>query len=258
MKHSIKELGLLPSYRSKLAKLLTKLMSFAFIGMILLAAAPAMAQDGGGGGIQGALQNALNLIDGLGPIAPIVFVIMYIIITVSFLPASVVTLGAGAVFGIVKGTIFVFIGAMLGATVAFLIGRYLARDWVANKVSGNRIFKAIYDAIEKEGRKIILLVRLSPAFPFNLLNYGLGLTNVSLVDYVLGTVGILPGTILYVYLGGVVGSAAAGQERTPAEWAFLIVGLVATFAVVFIVTKVARKSLQESLPENAQPASSES
>ncbi|MEM9485540.1 MAG: TVP38/TMEM64 family protein [Cyanobacteria bacterium P01_F01_bin.116] len=236
---------------------LTKFMSFAFIGMVLMAAAPAMAQETSGG-IQGTLQNALNWIDGLGPIAPIVFIIMYIIITVSFLPASVVTLGAGAVFGIVQGTILVFIGAMLGATAAFLIGRYLARDWVSSKVSGNRIFKAIYDAIEKEGRKIIFLVRLSPAFPFNLLNYGLGLTNVSLLDYVLGTVGILPGTILYVYLGGVVGSAAAGQDRTPAEWAFLIVGLVATFAVVFIVTKVARKSLQESLPDTAQPASSES
>ncbi|MGD1854417.1 MAG: TVP38/TMEM64 family protein [Leptolyngbyaceae cyanobacterium] len=258
MKDSKKVLGSLPGHPSKLTKLVTKFMSFAFMGAVLLAAAPAMAQDGSGGGIQGALQNALNWIDGLGPIAPIVFVIMYIFITVSFLPASVVTLGAGAVFGIVKGTIFVFIGAMLGATAAFLIGRYVARDCVSKKVSGNRIFKAIYDAIEKEGRKIVFLVRLSPAFPFNLLNYGLGLTNISLADYVLGTVGILPGTILYVYLGGVVGSAAAGQERTPAEWAFLIVGLVATFAVVFIVTKVARKSLNESLPDGGQPVSSES
>ncbi|MEO0870176.1 MAG: VTT domain-containing protein, partial [Cyanobacteria bacterium J06642_11] len=144
-------------------------MAFAAMGMVLLAAAPAMAQESAGG-IQGALQGALNWIDGLGPIAPIVFVLMYIVITISFLPASVVTLGAGAVFGIVQGTILVFIGAMLGATAAFLIGRYLARDWVSNKVSGNRIFKAIYDAIEKEGRKIIFLVRLSPAFPFNLLN----------------------------------------------------------------------------------------
>ncbi|MEM8614705.1 MAG: TVP38/TMEM64 family protein [Cyanobacteria bacterium P01_H01_bin.105] len=254
MKRSKKVLS---SPLSKLTKLLVKFMAFACIGMVLLTAAPAMAQESAGG-IQGTLQNALNWIDGLGAIAPIVFVIMYIFITVSFLPASVVTLGAGAVFGIVKGTILVFIGAMLGATAAFLIGRYLARDWVSKKVAGNRIFKAIYDAIEKEGRKIIFLVRLSPAFPFNLLNYGLGLTNVSLTDYVLGTVGILPGTILYVYLGGVVGSAAAGQERTPAEWAFLIVGLIATFAVVFIVTKVARKSLQESLPETNQPASSES
>lgn len=253
MRRFRKGLGNKPSSLSKF----TKLMSFALAGMVLLAASPAMAQEASGG-IQGTLQNALNWIDSLGPVAPIVFIVMYVVITVSFLPASVVTLGAGAVFGIVKGVIFVFIGAMLGATAAFLIGRYLARDWVSQKVSGNRIFKAIYDAIEKEGRKIIFLVRLSPAFPFNLLNYGLGLTNVSLTDYVLGTVGILPGTILYVYLGGVVGSAASGQERSPAEWAFLVVGLVATFAVVFIVTKVARKSLQESIPETAQPASSES
>lgn len=236
---------------SPLLQRLVKFMAFTLAGLILLVATPAMAQEASGG-IQGTLQNALNWIDSLGAIAPIVFVAMYIIITVAFLPASVVTLGAGAVFGIVKGTIFVFIGAMLGATAAFLIGRYLARDWVANKVSDNRIFKSIYDAIEKEGRKIIFLVRLSPAFPFNLLNYALGLTNVSLVDYVLGTLGIIPGTILYVYLGGVVGSAAAGREKTPAEWAFLIIGLVATFAVVFIVTKVARKSLQSSVP-GAEP-----
>ncbi|MEM6255001.1 MAG: TVP38/TMEM64 family protein [Cyanobacteria bacterium P01_D01_bin.156] len=251
MKRSRNKLG------SPLSKLPMKFMAFTCMGMVLLAAAPAMAQESAGG-IQGILQNALSWVEGLGPIAPIVFILMYIVVTVSFFPASAFTLGAGAVFGIVKGTIFVFIGAMLGATAAFLIGRYLARDWVANKVSGNRIFKAIYDAIEKEGRKIIFLVRLSPAFPFNLLNYALGLTNVSLADYVLGTVGILPGTILYVYLGGVVGSAAAGQQRSPAEWAFLIVGLVATFAVVFIVTKVARKSLQESLPETSQTAASES
>lgn len=254
----MKRSGTIPGRQlPKLTKLLFKSMALAVMGMVLLAAGPAMAQESAGG-IQGTLQNALNWIEGLGAIAPIVFIIMYIIITVSFLPASVVTLGAGAVFGIIKGTVLVFVGAMLGATAAFLIGRYLARDWVSNKVSGNRIFKAIYDAIEKEGRKIIFLVRLSPAFPFNLLNYALGLTNVSLTDYVLGTIGILPGTILYVYLGGVVGSAAAGQQRTPAEWAFLIVGLVATFAVVFIVTKVARKSLQDSLPETTQPVSSES
>lgn len=234
---------------------LVRFMSLAIVGTVLLAAAPAMAQDAGGG-IQGTLQNALNWINGLGPIAPIVFMLLYTVVTVSFLPASALTLGAGAVFGIVKGVVFVFFGAMLGATAAFLIGRYVARDWVSGKVSGNRIFKSIYDAIEKEGRKIIFLVRLSPAFPFNLLNYALGLTNVSLADYVLGTVGILPGTVLYVYLGSLVGDAASGAQKSPLEWAFLVVGLIATFAVVFVVTKVARKSLQESVPETTQAAES--
>jgi len=203
--------------------------------------------------LQGWLVDALAWIDRLGLIAPIAFIVLYVIITVAFVPASVVTLGAGVVFGVVKGSLFVFIGAMLGATAAFLVGRYVARDWVSRKVASNQKFQAIDEAIAHAGRKIIFLIRLSPAFPFNLLNYALGLTKVSLKDYVLGTTGIIPGTIMYVYLGSLAGNLATlGAGETPSNptitWTIRILAFVATVAVTVYVTRIARKALRESVP----------
>ena len=192
-------------------------------------------------------QTALNWIEGLGWIAPLAYIGLYILSTVAFGPGSVMTLSGGAIFGLVQGTVYVTIGAVLGATAAFLIGRYLARDWISKKTEKNPKFKAVDEAIAKEGRKIVVLLRLSPVFPFNLLNYALGLTKVSFGDYFFGFLGMLPGTILYVYLGFAFGSAASGREKTPAEWAFLVVGLIATFAVVWIVTKIARKALAKEI-----------
>lgn len=240
-----------PLLRSRWGRLLLLMVAAA----VLLPAAPALAQEATGGfSPQAKLADALTWIDNLGAIAPIVFILLYIVITVAFVPASVVTLGAGVVFGVVKGSLFVFVGAMLGATAAFLVGRYVARDWVANKIAGNEKFKAIDEAIAREGRKIIFLIRLSPAFPFNLLNYALGLTQVSLKDYVLGTTGILPGTIMYVYLGSLAGNLATlGSGDAPSNptitWAIRIIGFIATVAVTVYVTRVARKALKESVPE---------
>ncbi|MEO0828353.1 MAG: TVP38/TMEM64 family protein [Cyanobacteria bacterium J06635_1] len=233
-------------------------MSFAAFGILFVLTAPAMAQEAsGGGGFQGLLTGVLTWIENLGIIAPLVFIGLYIVITVAFIPASVVTLGAGIVFGVVKGSLFVFVGAMLGATAAFLIGRYVARDWIAKKVASNDKFQSIDEAIGREGRKIIFLIRLSPAFPFNLLNYALGLTKVSLRDYVLGTVGILPGTIMYVYLGSLAGNLAMlGSDDAPSNpgvvWAIRIIGFIATVAVTVYVTKVARKALKEAVPATAE------
>lgn len=206
--------------------------------------------------LQQQLIGVLEWIDGLGPIAPIAFIVLYVIITVALLPASIVTLGAGVVFGILKGSLLVFLGAMLGATAAFLIGRYLARDWVAERVAKYPKFQAIDTAIAKEGRKVIFLLRLSPVFPFNLLNYGLGLSQVSLQDYLLGTLGIVPGTVMYVYLGSLVGSLAMlGTENggedpqaTTVQWILRIVGLLATLAVTVYITRIAQQALKTSLP----------
>ena len=223
---------------------------------ITLAAAPAQAQEAvGNGGFnpQELLRNALQWVDNLGAIAPIVFILIYIIATVAFLPGSILTLGAGVVFGIVQGSIYVFIGATIGATLAFLVGRYLARGWISKKIAGDRKFSAIDRAVGQEGFKIVLLTRLSPIFPFNLLNYALGVTGVSLKDYVLASVGMIPGTIMYVYIGSLAGSIATiGGETQPdanpvAQWAIRIVGLVATVAVTLYVTKIARKALDESV-----------
>lgn len=249
-------LSLLP----KRLRVLTKFTLFATLGLLLLSAAPAMAQDASGpfafvSQLQQQLVDFLTWIELQGAIAPIIFIIAYIIITVAFLPASVVTLGAGAVFGVVEGSIYVFIGAMLGATAAFLVGRYAARDWIAKKVEGNRFFNSLDNAIADEGRKLVFLIRLSPAFPFNLLNYALGLTKVSLPDYVLGTTGIIPGTIMYVYLGSLVTDLATlGAGEAPSNpvitWIIRILIFVTIVAISLYVAKIAKKALNESVPES--------
>ncbi|MGF1570396.1 MAG: TVP38/TMEM64 family protein [Nodosilinea sp.] len=233
------------------------------LGLLLAPAAPALAQAAAPSAnlsllasLQQQLVTALSWIDGLGVIAPMAFVLLYIIITVAFVPASVVTLGAGVVFGVVKGAALVFVGAMLGATAAFLVGRYLARGWVANTIAGKAKFQAIDEAIAQAGRKIVFLLRLSPVFPFNLLNYALGLTQISLKDYVIGTVGILPGTVMYVYLGSLIGNLATlgtgdgsqDPQTVQVQWVIRIVGLIATVAVTVYITRIAQQALKTALP----------
>ncbi len=221
----------------------------------LLAATPALAQQSPtaqGFNPQELLRNALEWINNLGPTGPIAFIALYIVATVAFLPASLVTLGAGVIFDVVLGSIYVFIGATLGATAAFLIGRYWARDWVYKKIAGNEKFRAIDAAVSKEGFKIVFLTRLSPVFPFNLLNYAFGVTGVSLKDYILGFVGMIPGTIMFVYLGSLAGSCALiGTKQQPkdvaVQWTLNIIGFVATVAVTVVVTRVARKALEEKV-----------
>ena len=160
------------------------------------------------------LTNALDWIRGLGALAPIVFIAIYIAACVAFLPGSILTIGAGVIFGVVRGSIYVSIAATLGATAAFLVGRYLARDWVRARLEGNAKFKAIDEAVGREGWKIVILTRLSPVFPFNLLNYAYGLTRVTLRDYFFASwVGMIPGTILYVYIGSLSGDLRARGRR---------------------------------------------
>lgn len=239
-------------------------LALAAAAAIILSAPPALAQDsttqGLGGlfqGFQGALLAALGWIDDLGVLGPIAFILLYIVVTVAFLPASIVTLGAGAVFGVIGGSVYVFIGAMLGATAAFLIGRYVARDWIAQKIAGNIKFNAIYEAISQEALKLIFLIRLSPAFPFNVLNYALGLTKASLKDYILGTTGIIPGTIMYVYLGSLIGDLAmlgvGEQPSNPViDWIIRILIFVTVVAITIYITRIARKALREAVPETVE------
>ncbi len=198
------------------------------------------------------LRNALQWIDSLGTVGAIAFIILYIIATVAFLPGSILTLGAGVVFGVIWGSIYVFIGATLGATAAFLVGRYLARNWVATKIADNKKFAAIDRAVGREGFKIVLLTRLSPIFPFNLLNYAFGVTDVSLKDYFIGSIGMIPGTIMYVYIGSLAGNLAMiGTQTQPTnptvQWAIRIIGLIATIAVTIYVTRIARKALEQEV-----------
>ena len=199
--------------------------------------------------LQEILRNALEWIEGIGAIGAIAFILIYTVSTVLLIPGTILTLGAGVVFGVLWGSLYVLVGATLGATAAFLVGRYLARGWVAKKIAHNRKFTAIDQAVSREGLKIVLLARLSPAFPFILLNYAFGITGVALKDYVIGSVGMIPGIIMYVYIGFLAGNLAMiGTESQPTnsilQWTIRILGLIATVAVTTYVTRTARKALE--------------
>ena len=202
--------------------------------------------------VQDLLRRSLDWVAGLGPVGLLAFVVIYILACVFMLPGSVLTLGAGAVFGVVKGTAIVSVASTLGATAAFLVGRYFARDRVATMIAGNERFQAVDEAVGREGWKIVGLTRLSPVFPFNLLNYAYGITKVGLRDYILASwIGMLPGAVMYVYLGSLAGSLATlgrpGSSRTPAQWALYGVGLLATVAVTIFVTRIARAALAKKV-----------
>jgi len=190
-------------------------------------------------------------VDGLGYWGPLVYIAGYIVAVVAFAPASLLTLAGGAIFGVAAGTAYVFVAATVGSSLAFLVSRYLARGWVEAKVADSERFAAIDRAVGREGRKIVFLLRLSPVFPFNLLNYALGLTRVRFADYLVASLGMLPGTLLYVYSGKVAGDVAALAGGAPAERGaggtlLIVVGLAATVVVTTLVTRIARRALAEA------------
>ena len=189
-------------------------------------------------------------VNSIGVWGPVVFILGYAAAAVALVPASILTLAAGAIFGLGAGIVYVFIAAVLGSSAAFLVSRYLARSAVERRLAGNARFAAIDRAVGAQGRKIVFLLRLSPAFPFSLLNYALGLTQVRFVDYLLASVGMLPGTLLYVYYGKLAGDVAALAGGAPVAkgagyYAVLVLGLVATVLVTLVVTRTARRALQD-------------
>ena len=186
-----------------------------------------------------------NWIKSFGIIAPFVFVVAYIITTIFMIPGSILTLIAGAVFGLWFGVLYVIIGSNLGALAAYLLAKTKLREKFMKMAEGNAKFAALDKAIGENGFKMVLLTRLSPAFPFTLLNYFLGLTSVKIGAYVAGNfLGMLPATFLYVYLG----SLANVTVGSVSKWQLVmrIVGLLATIGVVIYVTRLARKAMKES------------
>jgi uncharacterized membrane protein YdjX (TVP38/TMEM64 family) len=199
--------------------------------------------------IQSLLQQSLIWVESLGFWGPAAFIAIYNLATILFIPGSILTLGGGVLFGAFWGSLYVFIAATFGATFAFLIGRYISRDWVSQKIDKYPKFKAIDSAVAQEGLKIVFLTRLSPVFPFNLLNYAFGVTQVSLKDYILGSIGMIPGTVMYVYIGSLAGDIAMiGMKNSSAnptlQWAINIMGLIATITVTIYVTRIAKKALE--------------
>jgi uncharacterized membrane protein YdjX (TVP38/TMEM64 family) len=192
-----------------------------------------------------------------GPLGAVLLALLYIPACLFFVPGSLLTLGAGFAFGVVLGTVAVSAGSVLGATAAFVTGRTLARGVIERRVSNNARFAAIDGAVAENGLKIVLLTRLSPIFPFNLLNYAYGLTRVRLRDYVLASwIGMLPGTVMYVYLGSAVKNLAdlvAGRiEGGPGQSVLFFVGLLATVVVTVYVTRVAKRALDQAVDQRAE------
>lgn len=190
------------------------------------------------------IQSALDWIENQGVLGAVVFVVVYVAATIIAVPGSLLSLGAGAAYGFWLGFALVSLASTLGATAAFLIARYVARGWVAHRIETNPRFRALDEGVAAEGWKLVLLTRLSPFFPFNLQNYGYGLTRIPVTHYVLASwIGMMPGTMMIVYFGHAVGSVAKGREHTSAEWTVLALGLVATIAVAVVAARIARRAL---------------
>lgn len=213
------------------------------------------------------LQKMLTWMQELGATGLVVLAAAYILACVLLVPGSILTLGAGflaaaiwpdsPLLAVVLGTVTVSLASITGASFAFLLGRTLARDWVAGKVRANTKFSAIDQAVGHAGFKMVFLVRLSPIFPFNLLNYALGLTKVRFRAYFLASwIGMLPGTVMYVYLGStaqnVTALAAGRTEANIAENILLWLGLFATILVVVFITRTAKRALAAAIPESAE------
>ncbi len=182
-----------------------------------------------------------------------IYALAYVLATLLFLPGSLLTAGAGFAYGPIWGTLLVSPVSTFAASLAFGLGRKVAREWIARRLASHPRFYAIDEAMGDGGFTIVLLLRLSPILPFNLLNYALGLTRVRFRDYVLASfLGMLPGTALYVYLGSLVTNASEllGGTRPPAPgWGRALYwgGLVATVGATILITRIARKALQRAI-----------
>ena len=183
------------------------------------------------------------------PLGIAAFVPLYALWVTLLLPGVWASMLAGALYGTWGGSFLVFLGACLGAEAAFLLGRTWLRDWARRRLLAFPKLQAIAEGVSREGLKLVLLTRLSPAFPFSLLNFAYGLSEVSLRDYTLGLIGIIPGTILFCGLGALAGDVARFGEvlsgqADPATWALRVVGLLATVASVWLVGRAAQRAIK--------------
>ncbi|XP_057535979.1 uncharacterized protein LOC130814023 [Amaranthus tricolor] len=192
----------------------------------------------------------------LGPWGPVVLAIAYIPLTVLAVPASVLTLGGGYLFGLPLGFIADSVGATIGATAAFLLGRTIGKSYVMSKLKNYPKFQAVAIAIQKSGFKIVLLLRLVPLLPFNLLNYLLSVTPVNLGSYILATwLGMMPITFAFVYVGTTLKDLSdvthGWNEVSTTRLFFIGLGLIVSVIIILSITRIAKASLDKALAENA-------
>ncbi len=199
-------------------------------------------------------QSSLTEVKNLGIIGCIFFICIYNIATLCLIPGSILTMKGGCLYGLWWGSIIVLIAASLGAVAAFLLGRYFCQDWVNSQLLKYHQFKKLDRAIAQKGWKIVFLTRLSPLFPFNLLNYFFGISQISLKDYILGSLGMIPGTVMYVYFGSLATdlvsidmSPPITRETELLRWLMRIIGLIATISLTIYFTNFAKKTLRNTL-----------
>ena len=190
----------------------------------------------------------LNNVARLGFFAPLAFIPIHVLATVLFVPTALLALAAGAFFGVPVGFAVALASSLAGASAGFLAGRYLSRGGVLEKAISNKKIQALDNAVAEKGWKIVLLLRLSAICPFMLLNYGLGLSRISFKRHILvSSIGMIPGTLLYVYLGSLAGKMVFSAEpiqKTPLEWACLVVGFSLTIGMGVYATWIVKKSLK--------------
>ncbi len=207
----------------------------------------------------GVLPAFAEQVAGMGAWGAVVYVGAYVLGAVLLIPGSVLTLAAGAIFGLIQGTALVLVAATLGAAASFLLARYVARDYVERLIGTGRL-ATVDRALARKGFRLVFLLRLTPVVPYSLLNYSLGLTKVRFRDFLFASAGMLPGTVLYVYYGKVIGDVAALAAGAPvprdlAYWIFVGVGLLATIALTLLVTRTARRALREESEGTTGPGS---
>lgn len=203
-------------------------------------------------GIRELLRNALTVVDAAGPFGPMIFLGIFTVACIFLLPTFYLTIGAGTLFGLWKGSIVASLSVAAGAAAAFLSGRYFFRDCLVRLFGGNALFLALDEAAAREGWKIVFLTRLSPAFPFNILNYAFGLSSISFLSYFLASwAGSIPWTIMYVSMGSLAADLAGlhsgGPPRSGSEWILALLGLAASAGGVILTARIAGKALKGRL-----------
>jgi len=182
----------------------------------------------------------------LGALGYVLYVVVYAICVVAFIPASILTLGAGAIFGFVGGTIVVVIGATIGATLAFLLARTVMRKRIEKMTASNAKFRALDRAIANDGMKIVFLVRLAVVFPFTWVNYAFGLTAIPLWRYVLATLlGIIPATAAFVFASSAAAKAATGETSNITKIVYIAGGVAAIIASV-LIGRIATRAIRRA------------
>ena len=197
-------------------------------------------------------------IDSLGSLGPVAFILLHVVGTILFVPAIVFGMGAAFIYGFWQGFVITLISTTISAMAAFFIARYMARGWVARRIAARPKYAAIDNAVGRQGWKIVLLTRLSPGFPFTLLNYALGVTQVSATAFLTATaVGMAPRTLVHVY-AGVFGSSLAtfgvdGVGPDAVRILTVTVGIIVTILATVYISRLVQKTVEEEPPEPEEP-----